>query len=133
MPGGRGAPPPVRRPLDINYSRLAARAIREKKAVVSKELESNPNVVLGKKYVESGIRSMAILPLIVADEAVGVSTVIKLAHSLKLKVVAEGVETEEQSRLLRLLSRDEMQGLLFSQPVPSEIFETKYLAPLPAG
>jgi EAL domain-containing protein (putative c-di-GMP-specific phosphodiesterase class I) len=96
-------------------------------------LESNPNVVLGKKYVESGIRSMAILPLIVADEAVGVSTVIKLAHSLKLKVVAEGVETEEQSRLLRLLSRDEMQGLLFSQPVPSEIFETKYLAPLPAG
>ena len=39
-----------------------------------------------------------------------VSTIINLAHSLKLKVVAEGVETEEQSRLLRLLSCDEMQG-----------------------
>jgi EAL domain-containing protein (putative c-di-GMP-specific phosphodiesterase class I) len=32
-----------------------------------------------------------------------VSTIINLAHALKLKVVAEGVETEEQSRLLRLL------------------------------
>jgi diguanylate cyclase (GGDEF)-like protein len=37
-----------------------------------------------------------------------VSTIIVLAHSLKLKVVAEGVETEEQSRLLRLMSCDEM-------------------------
>ena len=62
-----------------------------------------------------------------------VSTIIDLAHSLKLKVVAEGVETEEQSRLLRLLSCDEMQGFLFSKPVPSEIFETRFLALLPPG
>ncbi len=58
-----------------------------------------------------------------------VSTIINLAHSLKLKVVAEGVETEEQSRLLRLLGCDEMQGYLFSRPVPAEIFEQKFLAP----
>jgi diguanylate cyclase (GGDEF)-like protein/PAS domain S-box-containing protein len=58
-----------------------------------------------------------------------VSTIIDLAHSLKLKVVAEGVETEEQSRLLRLLGCEEMQGFLFSKPLPEEIFETKYLAP----
>jgi diguanylate cyclase (GGDEF)-like protein len=57
-----------------------------------------------------------------------VSTIINLAHSLKLKVVAEGVETEEQSRLLRLLSCDETQGYLFSRPVPCEIFETTFLA-----
>jgi EAL domain-containing protein (putative c-di-GMP-specific phosphodiesterase class I) len=57
------------------------------------------------------------------------STFINLAHSLKLKVVAEGVETEEQSRLLRLLNCDEMQGFLFSKAVPSEIFETRFLAP----
>src|ERR1700694_6053661 len=57
-----------------------------------------------------------------------VSTIISLAHSLKLKVVAEGVETDEQSRLLRLLNCDEMQGYLFSKPVPSEIFETTFLA-----
>jgi diguanylate cyclase (GGDEF)-like protein/PAS domain S-box-containing protein len=60
-----------------------------------------------------------------------VSTIISLAHSLNLKVVAEGVETEEQSHLLRLLKCDEMQGYLFSKPVPAEIFETKFLAPPP--
>jgi PAS domain S-box-containing protein/diguanylate cyclase (GGDEF)-like protein len=62
-----------------------------------------------------------------------VSTIINLAHSLKLKVVAEGVETEEQSHLLQLLSCDEMQGYLFSKPVPREIFEARYLAQPPAG
>jgi diguanylate cyclase (GGDEF)-like protein len=56
-----------------------------------------------------------------------VSTMINLAHSLRLKVVAEGVETEEQSNLLRLLKCDEMQGYLFSKPVPGEIFEAKFL------
>jgi diguanylate cyclase (GGDEF)-like protein/PAS domain S-box-containing protein len=60
-----------------------------------------------------------------------VSTIINLARSLKLKVVAEGVETEEQSRQLRLLSCDELQGYLFSKPVPIEIFEANYLARLP--
>ena len=58
-----------------------------------------------------------------------VSTIINLAHSLKLKVVAEGVETEEQSRLLRLLGCDEMQGFLFSKPVPGAEFETRFLGP----
>ncbi len=62
-----------------------------------------------------------------------VSIFINLAHSLKLKVVAEGVETEEQSRLLRLLSCDEMQGNLFSKPVPCEVFETRFLAAPAAG
>ena len=62
-----------------------------------------------------------------------VSTIISLAHALKLKVVAEGVETEEQSRRLRLLSCDEMQGFLFSKPVPGDIFEKKYLAPPAVG
>ena len=57
-----------------------------------------------------------------------VSTIINLAHSLKLNVVAEGVETEEQSRLLRLLNCDEMQGFLFSKPVPAEIFQARFLA-----
>jgi diguanylate cyclase (GGDEF)-like protein len=47
-----------------------------------------------------------------------VSTIISLAHSLRLKVIAEGVETEEQATMLRLLRCDEMQGYLFSKPVP---------------
>jgi EAL domain-containing protein (putative c-di-GMP-specific phosphodiesterase class I) len=62
-----------------------------------------------------------------------VSTIISLAHALKLKVVAEGVETEEQSRLLRLLSCDEMQGFLFSKPVPREVLEARFLAKPAAG
>jgi diguanylate cyclase (GGDEF)-like protein/PAS domain S-box-containing protein len=62
-----------------------------------------------------------------------VSTIISLAHSLKLNVVAEGVETDEQSRLLRLLNCDEMQGYLFSKPVPADIFEKNFLAPPPAN
>lgn len=49
-----------------------------------------------------------------------VSTVISLAHSLRLKVVAEGVETEEQAKTLRLLRCDEMQGYLISRPVPAK-------------
>ncbi|MDO8827581.1 EAL domain-containing protein [Methylophaga sp.] len=57
-----------------------------------------------------------------------VSTIISLAHSLRLKVVAEGVETDEQSRLLSLLNCDEIQGFLISKPLPIEIFETRCLA-----
>lgn len=58
-----------------------------------------------------------------------VSAIINLAHSLKLNVVAEGVETEQQQRLLRLLACDEMQGFLYSKPVPVEIFQAKFLTP----
>jgi EAL domain-containing protein (putative c-di-GMP-specific phosphodiesterase class I) len=54
------------------------------------------------------------------DNMTIVSTIIALAHSLNLKVVAEGVETEEQSRFLKLLKCDEMQGYLFSKPLPVE-------------
>jgi diguanylate cyclase (GGDEF)-like protein/PAS domain S-box-containing protein len=56
-----------------------------------------------------------------------VSTIINLAHSMKLNVVAEGVETDEQSRLLRLLNCDEIQGYWFGHPVPRDVFEAKYL------
>ncbi|HSC05753.1 MAG TPA: EAL domain-containing protein [Steroidobacteraceae bacterium] len=52
-----------------------------------------------------------------------VSTVISLARALNLKVVAEGVETEEQANLLRLLRCDEAQGYLFGRPVPPEEIE----------
>jgi EAL domain-containing protein (putative c-di-GMP-specific phosphodiesterase class I) len=63
-----------------------------------------------------------------ADGQTLVAVIINLAHALKLKVVAEGVETEEQLRELRLLSCDEMQGFLFGEPVPAAIFEEKYLS-----
>ncbi|HWT73018.1 MAG TPA: EAL domain-containing protein [Oxalicibacterium sp.] len=53
------------------------------------------------------------------DNMTIVSSVISLAHALKLRVVAEGVETEEAARHLRLLKCDEMQGYLFARPMPA--------------
>ncbi len=49
-----------------------------------------------------------------------VSYVINLAHTLQLKVVAEGVETEEQYTFLRHYACDLMQGYLFSKPLPTD-------------
>ena len=46
-------------------------------------------------------------------------TVILLGHSLKLTVIAEGVETKEQLDILRRLGCEEMQGYYFSRPVPA--------------
>ncbi|HEY8944542.1 MAG TPA: EAL domain-containing protein [Polyangiaceae bacterium] len=49
-----------------------------------------------------------------------VTTIISLAHSMDLKVIAEGVETAAQARLLRLIKCNELQGYLFSKPKPAE-------------
>ncbi len=49
-----------------------------------------------------------------------ISMIISLAHSLKLEVVAEGVESEEQAKILRLLRCDQMQGYLISKPLSFE-------------
>ncbi len=48
-----------------------------------------------------------------------VKTIIAMAHSMNLKVTAEGVETPEQLTLLRRYSCDEVQGYLFSRPIPA--------------
>jgi diguanylate cyclase (GGDEF)-like protein len=57
------------------------------------------------------------------DDAALVMAIITLAHNLRLKVIAEGVDTEEQLRFLHLLRCDEWQGYLFSRPLPVEAFE----------
>jgi diguanylate cyclase (GGDEF)-like protein len=57
------------------------------------------------------------------DDAALVMAIIALAHNLRLKVVAEGVETEEQRRFLHLLRCDRWQGYLHSRPLPVEAFE----------
>ncbi len=54
-----------------------------------------------------------------ADDASVVTAVIAVAHSLGLRVVAQGVETEAQVALLRSLGCDEVQGYLWSPPVPA--------------
>ena len=57
------------------------------------------------------------------DDAAIAASIIAMAHSLKLNVIAEGVETEQQLDFLRERNCDEMQGYLFSGPVPASDFE----------
>ena len=55
----------------------------------------------------------------VKDTAI-VRMIIELAHTLEMKVIAEGVETEEQAELLREMGCDMAQGLYFAKPLPAE-------------
>ena len=52
---------------------------------------------------------------------------ISLAHSLGMKVLAEGVEKAKQVEILRSLSCDEIQGFYYARPLPWENFETKVI------
>ncbi len=58
-----------------------------------------------------------------ANDAAIADAVIGLGHGLNLNVLAEGVETEGQLNYLRGLKCDQMQGFLFSQPLPPVVFE----------
>jgi diguanylate cyclase (GGDEF)-like protein len=68
------------------------------------------------KIDQSFIRDVTTNP----DDAAIVLTIIAIAKTLKLKVIAEGVETEEQYRYLQRHDCDEIQGYYFSRPVPPE-------------
>lgn len=57
------------------------------------------------------------------DSETIVSLIISMAHTLKLKVIAEGVETEKQLSFLKKQKCDMFQGYIFSKPVPPEMFE----------
>jgi EAL domain-containing protein (putative c-di-GMP-specific phosphodiesterase class I) len=63
----------------------------------------------------SFIRDIATDP----DTATIITAIIAMAHSLNIKTIAEGVETEEQWKLLRNLRCDIIQGYYFHRPLPS--------------
>jgi EAL domain-containing protein (putative c-di-GMP-specific phosphodiesterase class I) len=56
-----------------------------------------------------------------------IKSVISLAKNLKLSVVAEGVETQDQLAFLKKLLCDEVQGYIVSKPISSANFENKFL------
>jgi diguanylate cyclase (GGDEF)-like protein len=63
-----------------------------------------------------------------ADDASIVTGIIALAHSLRLEVVAEGVETEQQLRFLGEQACDMLQGYYLSQPIPADQFARDILS-----
>jgi EAL domain-containing protein (putative c-di-GMP-specific phosphodiesterase class I) len=71
------------------------------------------------KIDQSFIRDVTTDP----DDAALVMAIVTLAHNLRLQVVAEGVETEEQLKFLHLLRCDEVQGFFFSKPLPASGLE----------
>jgi len=56
-----------------------------------------------------------------ADDAAIVKAIVALAQSLKLKTIAEGVETAAQYEILTALGCDEYQGYLYSRPVSADV------------
>ena len=55
-----------------------------------------------------------------SDDRAIVAAIISMAHSLRLKALAEGVETREQEDILRSMGCDEIQGYLYSKPLPPD-------------
>ena len=70
------------------------------------------------KIDQSFVRQITTVP----DETIIVTAVISMGRSLKLRVVAEGVETPEQLAFLQAHHCDEAQGYYFSRPVLPELF-----------
>ncbi|MDU1059511.1 MAG: biofilm formation regulator HmsP [Leclercia adecarboxylata] len=61
------------------------------------------------------------------DDSSMVEAIIQMAHSLKLEIIAEGVETDAQRRWLADAGVECGQGFLFAKAVPGDIFESRYL------
>ena len=56
-----------------------------------------------------------------------VEAIVSICKKMQIKVVAEGIETEEQLAALRLCGVELAQGFLFSKPIPIGEYEEKYL------
>jgi len=102
---------------------MIAHAIREARTVVSNDSQSDPQVLFGKQYIDAGVNSMAVLPLIVSGEAVGVlalyASEVDFFQADELKLLAELAgdvafaidHIEKQEKLDYLAYYDTLTGL----------------------
>ena len=61
------------------------------------------------------------------DDAAIIEAIIAMANTLRMQVVAEGVETDLQYDFLRSKGAHQYQGYLFSKPLPAHEFEKRFL------
>jgi diguanylate cyclase (GGDEF)-like protein len=102
---------------------LAARAIRERAPAVSNDVQNDENLIFGKMHAKSGVRSLAVFPLMVANKPIGVLALytskpefFDAAGLLLLTELAGNVafavdHLERQERLDRLVNYDTLTGL----------------------
>lgn len=81
------------------------------------------------KIDQSFVRDLADDP----DDHAIAEAIIRMSHSLNLSVIAEGVETVEQARLLREMGCDEGQGFLFAQPMAAQAMASWMAKRVPAA
>ena len=102
---------------------LVARAIRDKTTIVANDSQNDPTVLFAKQYADASIRSIAVLPLLVADQAIGVLALYgsepELFHAEELKLLTELAgdiafavdHLDKQERLNYLAYFDVLTGL----------------------
>jgi diguanylate cyclase (GGDEF)-like protein len=107
----------------LDGTTLAARAIRENAPAVSNDVQSDEDLIFGKMHVQSGVRSLAVFPLVVSGNAVGVLALyaskpefFDAAGLLLLTELAGNVafavdHLERQEKLDRLSNYDLLTGL----------------------
>lgn len=86
-------------------------------------LRFGTNFYLYSKNVTRILKALRDIPFDTDDKII-VKTIINMAHSLGIKTIAEGVETQEQLEYLHENGCDEIQGYYYSKPLSSEDFET---------
>jgi diguanylate cyclase (GGDEF)-like protein len=102
---------------------LAARAIRDRAAVIANDVQYDESLIFGKMHAQSGVRSLAVFPLIVADNPIGVLALytskpeffdaagLALLTELAGNVAFAVDHLERQERLDRLVNYDTLTGL----------------------
>jgi diguanylate cyclase (GGDEF)-like protein len=102
---------------------LAAKAIRDRAAVVANDVQHDESLIFGKMHAQSGVRSLAVFPLIVADNPIGVLALytskpeffdaagLALLTELAGNVAFAVDHLERQERLDRLVNYDTLTGL----------------------